>query len=425
MGTKEKKVSIFFGWWIVIAATIVVCSYGSMFYGFGTLFPAILEEFKWSRTLTSSVYSFQLAITSIFMLVMGYLVDRYSPRTLIAVGALFMVIGYLLSIFTNKIWHLYLLFGLIIGIGASAMYVPPVTVVTRWFVKRRGLAVGIVVTGIGIGGALGTPFLNWLIENFGWKMALPILGVSLGCFLLPAAYFLRGYPEDKGLAPYGSILNPESLRKDSIDMAPASNRQHIENASRDWTVWQAIKTSTFCNLYIMLFIAELCLVGVMAHLFTYAVENGISRGLVSISYSCIGITSLVAKIGAGMFSDRIGIRPIFFLSFLLQSVSFIILSQSPNVIFLFIFSVLFGLAYGSWTPLFPTAMSDFFGLRSMGKLFSILTTNFFTGSICGPIFVGWIYDKTNEYFYAYIIFSVLCLMGAFISLYIKPPKPKE
>jgi MFS family permease len=256
-------------------------------------------------------------------------------------------------------------------------------------------------------------------------MALPILGVIHGCFLLAAAYFFRGYPEDKELVPYGSALRSKFLLKDSTDVVSPSNGQHIENASPDWTVWQAIKTPTFCILYIMLFIAELCLVGVMAHLFTYAIENSISRKLVSLSYSCIGITSLIAKIGAGMLSDRIGIKPIFFLSFFLQSVSFTIIFQSPNVISLFIFSIVFGLAYGSWTPLFPAAISDFFGLKSMGKIFSILTTNFFTGAICGSIFVGFIYDKTNEYIYAYIVFAVLCLLGALISLYLKIPTPKE
>ena len=132
-----------------------------MFYGFGILFNAILGEFNWSRAITSSIFSFQISINSLFILLTGYLIDRYSPRLLIGIGTLFLAAGHILSGLTHEVWHLYLFFGIIVGIGTSTTYMPPLTVVTRWFEKKRGLALGIAVTGIGIGGFLGAPLINW------------------------------------------------------------------------------------------------------------------------------------------------------------------------------------------------------------------------------------------------------------------------
>ena len=184
MENAGKRVPIFYGWWVLIAATTVLSAQGVMFYGFGILFPSILKEFNWSRALTSSIFSVQISTNSLFILLMGYLIDRYSPRLLIGLGALFLGVGLIFSGFTREIWHLYLFFGIIVGVGTSSMYVPPITVVTRWFEKKRGLALGIAVTGIGIGGFLGSPFLNWLIQSFGWRMALPILGILTGIAVL-------------------------------------------------------------------------------------------------------------------------------------------------------------------------------------------------------------------------------------------------
>ena len=142
----EKKAPTFYGWWIVVAATTVLLSQGATFYGFGILFPSILQEFNWSRALTSSIFSVNVSTNSLFILLMGYLIDKYSPRLIIGLGALLIGVGLIFSRFTHEIWHLYLFFGVIVGIGSSCTYVPTVTVVTRWFAKKRGLALGIAVT---------------------------------------------------------------------------------------------------------------------------------------------------------------------------------------------------------------------------------------------------------------------------------------
>jgi MFS family permease len=416
--------NIFYGWWVVVSATIVMSALGVIFYGFGILFPSILKEFEWSRTLTSSIYSVQITVNSLFILIMGYLIDRYSPRIIVSLGALLLSSGLILSSLTEKIWHLYLFFGFMVGAGTSTMYVPPITVVTRWFEKRRGLSIGIAVTGIGIGGFLGSPFLNWLIHQFGWRTALTVLGIIIGIMVLLAATIFIGHPEKKGLSPYGKGGNEEDGQKDSTKTYKFPSMPGERAPIHSWTVWNAVKTRSFLLLYIMMFFAETALVGVMAHLFAHAMDMGIPKSKVSWAYGFIGIASLIGKIGIGALSDKIGRKGSFFLSFVLKGTAFLFLLPHPTVFLLFLFAIVLGLSYGGWTPLFPAILGDFYGLESMGKIFSILTTNFLLGGICGPILAGLIFDKMGSYFMAFFIFSAISYGAAIFSLFLKAPQIK-
>ena len=423
MERPGKGGSIFYGWWVVIAATAVLSAQGVLFYGFGILFPSILEEFDWSRALTSSIFSVQIATNSIFILMMGYLIDRYSPRLIISLGAVFLGLGLIFSSFTREIWHLYLFFGFIAGIGSSSMYVPPITVVTRWFVARRGLALGIAVTGIGIGGFLGSPFFNLLIQSFGWRTALPVLGILMCLVVILAAMVLLGHPEDKGLQPYGMQESPEMEKAVSSDGSVNPDRGPENESDSDWTLRQALRTRPFLLLFIMFFSAEVALVGIMAHLFTYATENGVSHHTVSWAYGLIGVASLVGKVGIGALSDRIGRKASFVMSFGLKGTAFLFLLPTQNVFLLYLFAVTLGLSYGGWTPVFPAILGDYFGLGSMGKIFSVLTINFLLGGTCGPILAGWIFDRLGSYFAAFIIFAGVCYLAAVLALFLKPPRP--
>lgn len=421
MEKAKEGEGIFYGWWIVVAATLVLCAQGVMFYGFGILFPSILEEFKWSRALTSTIFSVQIATNSLFIILMGYLIDRFSPRLIISLGGLFLCVGYIVSSLTREIWHLYLFFGIIVGMGASSMYVPPITVVTRWFEEKRGLALGIVVTGIGIGGFIGSPFLNLLIQSFGWRTALSILGVLIGVWVFIAAMILIGRPEEKGLQPYGAAASLKLHDQESSHILGDRPASSETGPNLNWDLWPALKTRAFLILFVMFFFAEVSLLGVMPHLFTYATESGIKNHIVSWAYGLIGATSLAGKVGIGALSDRTGRKAAFILSFALKGTAFLLLLSGPSVFSLYLFAALLGLSYGGWTPLFPATLGDYFGLNSMGKIFSILTLNFLLGGTCGPVLAGWIFDRVGSYFIAFVIFSLICYLAAILALFLKAP----
>lgn len=420
-GNGVEGRTIFYGWWVVVAATLVLCSQGVIFYGFGVLFPSILEEFGWSRALTSSVFSVQIGANSIFILLMGYLTDKYSSRLVIGLGAVLLGTGLILSSLTREIWHLYLFFGLIVGAGTSTMYVTPLTVVMRWFDSKKGLALGITVTGIGIGGFVGSPVLNALIQAYGWRTAILVLGVVIGGLVFVAAMMLVGDPKEKGLVPYREE-GPSKGAAQGLPHVQASRIQASAGpAGPGWTVREAVKTRAFLILFLMFFFAEVALVGIMGHLFTHATEQGLPRHVVSWAYGVIGVASLVGKVGAGVLSDRIGRRVVFFLAFALKGTAFLFLIPQASASYIFLFAVLLGLSYGGWTPLFPAILSDFFGLSSMGKIFSVLTLNFLFGGVLGPILAGWVFDRLGSYLVAFVIFSGICYVAAVLSCLLKAP----
>lgn len=412
---------MFYGWWVVVAATLVLCSQGVIFYGFGVLFPSILQEFGWSRALTSSVFSVHIGANSIFILLMGYLTDKYSPRLIIGMGAVFLGLGLIFSSQTKAIWHLYLFFGLIVGAGTSTMYVTPLTVVMRWFDSKKGLALGITVTGIGIGGFVGSPVLNALVQAYGWRTAIVVLGAVIGGLVFVAARVLVGDPKEKGMAPYREEGSPEGAAQGLPQARPRRAETSPGRAGSEWTVREAVRTRAFRILFVMFFFAEVALVGIMGHLFTHATEQGLPRHVVSWAYAAIGVASLAGKVGAGMLSDRIGRRIVFFLAFALKGTAFLFLIPPANAYYLFLFAVMLGLSYGGWTPLFPAVLSDFFGLSSMGRIFSVLTLNFLFGGVLGPILAGWVFDTLGTYMAAFVIFSGICYAAAILSCMLKAP----
>ena len=172
----------------------------------------------------------------------------------------------------------------------------------------------------------------------------------------------------------------------------------------------------------MNFFAVSTIMGILAHLFIYATENGMPKFTVSWAYSVIGITSLVGKVGMGALSDRIGRKAAFFLSFVMAGTALTLLLHSPNMFTIYIFATIMGFSYGGWTPVFPATLGDFFGPESMGKIFSILMTNVLLGGIFGPVMAGWVFDRMDSYLIAFMIFSGICYLAAILSLSLKTPK---
>jgi MFS family permease len=272
-----------------------------------------------------------------------------------------------------------------------------------------------------VGGFVGSPFLNWLIQSLGWRTAVLILGIVLGVFTFLAAMVLVGHPREKGLRPYGARPPEGAARDESADGSGPHPRPPEPSAEPQWTVRKAVKTREFLVLYAMLLLAEIALMGVMTHLFTHATESGVPKEAVSWAYGVIGVASVVGKIGGGALSDRVGRKLTFLLAFALKGTGFLLLLAAPNLVLLFIFSVILGLSYGAWTPVFPAVVGDFFGPRAMGRIYSVLTTTFLLGGICGPILAGRVFDRTGSYLAAFVFFSIICYVAACLSLFVKPP----
>ena len=199
----ETGPRFFYGYIVVIAAFfIIMVSYG--LYGtFGIFFNPLLTEFGWTRAMTSGPYSLSMIIHGVLAIIMGGLSDKFGPRFVVTLCGFFLGLGYLLMSRTSALWQLYLFYGVIIGIGISGIWVPLLSSVARWFVKKRSLMSGIVVAGGGIGSFIAAPVTGWLITNHGWRQSCVIVGSVVFIVTVVASQFLKRDPSRMGQLPYG------------------------------------------------------------------------------------------------------------------------------------------------------------------------------------------------------------------------------
>ena len=248
---SKTKPRIFYGWYIALAgATAYALGYGARF-SFSVIFPSLLEEFKWPRDLTATMFSVHIFIYGIMAPITGYLVDRTGPRKTMILGTLLLALGLALSRWANELWHFWITFGLISGVGLCMIGAVPFTTVLRnWFERKRGLAFSLLF--LGSGGAFGCyPVIAWLIDTTGWRNTYLIEGLVVGGILIPLVVFVvRYHPRDMGLFRDGV---PESHEGGTLAMKNPMKVVDPSWAAVHWTLSKAVRTSRFWLLCLTTF----------------------------------------------------------------------------------------------------------------------------------------------------------------------------
>jgi len=205
LGLRTGKPRFFYGYAVVGAAFIVMLVAQGAFLSFGVFFKPVLTDFGWTRAMTSGAFSLCFLLNGLLGIGMGMLNDRRGPRLVVTTCGILLGAGYLLMSQIDTIWQLYLFYGVIVGIGISGAWVPLLSTVSRWFVKRRALMCGIVLSGVGIGVVIIPPLAAWLISIYSWRTSYIIVGIIVLVLVILAAQFLRRDPSQVGQLPYGAI----------------------------------------------------------------------------------------------------------------------------------------------------------------------------------------------------------------------------
>ena len=249
---STQRARIFYGW-VIVGVTFVTMAIGvNARTAFSLLFSPILDEFGWDRGVTAGAFSFGFLVSAAMSPMIGRLMDRYGPRLVMEMGVLLMAGGLLLAPLTSQPWHLYLTIGVLVGGGSICLgYSGQSLFLPNWFIRKRGLAIGIAFAGVGIGSVTVLPWFQSMIEGAGWRIACVSLGIVVLLVLAPINLLLRKRPEDMGLKPDGDEF------QDAAN-APLSNVVDQAWASVDWTLARAIRTARFwwiacgffCGLYV-------------------------------------------------------------------------------------------------------------------------------------------------------------------------------
>ena len=282
-GDRQRH-RFYYGYTIVsISFFILLISWGAQ-YSFGVFFKPVLSEFGWTRAATSGAYSLNMALTGIAGILAGRLSDRFGPRPVLTVCGLLLGLGFLLMSQVHEIWHIYFFYGVLAGIGMGGTFVPLMSTVTRWFIKRRGLASGIVVSGIGFGMLILPLLANTLISTYSWKTSYTILGfITLGLMLITAQFLKR--------APSQNVL---LARETYAVLNSNSNWQ-----SQGLTFRQSVRTRQFWTIIVMSLLFVFALHTVLVHIVAHATDIGFTAGDAAAILSIVGVASIISKIIMG------------------------------------------------------------------------------------------------------------------------------
>jgi MFS family permease len=404
---------IFYGWYIVGASLILIIMDGLLLYSFGVFLPFLNEEFGFSRAMGSSIFSLRSFVLAFSLTLAGKLVDKYDPRKVVLAGGIIAALGVFSSGLATKGWQLYLTYGLLIGLGDGVLYITCVAVVSRWFVKKRALAIGIITTGIPLSGLITNPLTAWLISSFGVRDAFFSLAGIIMISIL-SALLLRGYPADKNLKPYGEENGDRSKTQ------PIQSK--IKN-NDDWKALEAISTPTFWFMYSMYFLSFTTFLIVVIHLFNFAIDLGIPPLVASGAPAAIGIGSLVGRIVlSALLTEVIHTTKVLLICFLFQGSSILLILGFGEIWSFYLFGLLFGFFYSGTVPIFPTLLGRFFGLSALGTIYGFFGTSYSVAAIGGPLIAGYIHDVTGTYLYSFILAVAFCYMAASLSFFIKKPR---
>ena len=411
-GPGQRSLTGRFHGWLVVAASfgILFVAYGIQF-SYGVFLPAMQAETGWDRTSLSLAFSLYVLLYSALGAASGWCTDRWGPRPVIAVGALLLGGGLVLTSQVGALWQLYLSLGLIAALGMSAVYVPCSATVVRWFMRRRGLALGIASSGQGFGNLLIPPLAALLMAGYGWRATYLLLALVGSALILLLASLMVRDPERLGLHADGSAPPP----------APEHAAPKPAPAERVWTLAAARRTRAFWLLTAVYTMTFLVVFLPMVHLVPFALDLGIAPVRAAMVLSLIGAGSLGGRLLSGLVSDRLGRLATLAVGLSVQALAFLGFWCSSGVSLLYPSALLFGFAYGGSSVLLPAIIGDFFGPLSVGAILGFVWAIAASAAAFGPVIAGYLFDATGSYGGAFALSAALNLAAACLVLLLEKP----
>ena len=414
-----RRLPFYYGW-VIVAVTFVTMGIGvNARTSFSLLFSPIIGEFGWDRGLTAGAFSFGFLVSAVLSPLMGKLMDRTGPRTVMELGVVLMGAGLLLAPLTSQPWHLYATIGLLVGSGSVCLgYSGQSLFLPNWFVRRRGLAVGLAFAGVGIGSITLLPAVQTVIDHAGWRTASFAMGLLVIVVLAPLNLLLRKRPQDLGLQPDGDAAPTAG------SAAPPSNIVDAAWAATDWTLGRALRTARFWWIVLGYFCGLYVWYAVQIHQTKYLVEIGFNSSAAAWALGFVSLFGIPGQIALGHLSDRVGREWVWTasgLGFAICYAVLIALQSQPSFPLLYLMIAVQGfLGYG-FTSIMGAVVAEIFQGRHFGTIFGTVMFGALAGGAAGPWVTGLLHDIYGNYQMAFMIGMALSVLSA-IAIWIAAPR---
>ena len=366
-------------WLIVAALFTVIYGVSTPLAAFGVFLPVFAETFGWSRGAIATALSTNLLLGGLAGFAIGALADRHGPRVMLVVTVVLAGTAFALVSTVNSLWQLYLLVGVLGGIGMSSFYLLGTTTITRWFGERRGLALALVLVGFNLAYISGGPLAAWLIERVGWRAAYALLGGVCGLSTMLAALTVR-------LPRVGEAAEPRAATTRTA--APGTPSATLAEALGDPRQW-------YLNFSWLLLGALSLMVSV--HIVSFAHDQGISLAGASLALTAYGTGAVSGRVASGLVSDLIGTVTTIRLGYVLQLLALVVLLGLSSREALFGSLLVLGVGFAATDTMLAKAVPEVFGTRALGAILGVLNLGWRCGAALGPAAAGFLHDVTGSY----------------------------
>ena len=407
----------FYGWWIVFAGTLILSvSSGIGFYGHGVFLDPLRTLHGWPKATISSAITLYFLTAGIMGMIIGRQVDRYGPKGVLIIGSVVIGAGFVLLSRINTVWQLYLVY-FMMAVGFSCTSLVPVnTLITNWFIRKRGFAMSLTNTGLSAGGIVLVPLSSYMISRWGLEVALPVLGAIYGVVVIPCAiFFIRQRPADLNQFPDGEppVTSVSGGSGSSFDYAAQM---------QIWTRSQAIHTVAFWSIVIAFLLTLAGQIAFLVHQVSFLSPYlGVSGAATAVSVTAAA--SIVGRLFLGTFVDRCDKRYVIMVCFLVQGVAMMTLAHYNHVIILYLGTFAFGLTMGSIIMMQSLIIGECFGLLSFATVSGLAGLFTMSGAAFGPTIAGLIYDAAGSYQIAFTIFAAMSIVAILVIFFARPSNP--
>lgn len=419
---SQPSSRIYYGWVIVLVGLVIMTLAAPLLASFSIFYVALLEDLKWSRGDTAMALSIFMIVTGLAGPFSGWLIDRYKPKWVMSAGTLITAAALLwLSQMTSQ-WEFYVAFGVFASAGSALIHIVPLTaIVSNWFMRHRGMALGFVTAGQGVG-QVCMPLLQYSINHIGWRYTYLVIGALL--FVVPTALillFLDRRPEDRGLTLADERL-PWRGKSEPISMTPLSAARTREVvvmdrawAETEWTVAKAACTSRFWTLTTLMALFAIGFMMMVVQLAAYLTDKGYSAILAASVIGLQGFINIFGRFLGGALSDHIGREKALTLS-VVSSVTCLALLHIAGIVMspllVYVFSIFYGVGSGMTLPVLMAAAGDIFQGKHLGAIIGVLMIGGFAGGAFGAWVSGYLYDVTNAYEFMFVLAGLVMIASA-------------
>lgn len=392
---------MFKGWIVAACASCMTLTFG-VIYSYTDFFIPLQREFGWSAVSDSSIPAVSLIVFSIGSIVGGVLVTRIGWRRMSILGAVFMGLGTALSSEISDYNGLLILFGIIASLGNAFAVICAGPMVVKWFIKRRGIAVGISAAGSGIGTLVVPPIAENLISTHGWRFAFLSIGVFFLVLLLVASYFMKT-PEESSEKPYG--------------WNEVSSTEQRRMLKEEHSFKEALMTKRYWMIFVMFFLGTVGATMFIVHAAPFGATHGINQFYASVGLGVFGAGSLIARIAVGAISDKLSGATSLVIALVSEFIGLVALPFVSFSIWLFLAcSFAIGFGYGGYLADFISIVGDLFGSRSVARIWGFTEASYGLGGLLGPIIAGAYFASFGTYTGIFELAALGMLVAVVISV---------